>query len=407
LNCCKRTPGNDLVITNGCGANNVCVGFNDHDQCNVNQHALHCNPCCPEGNIAFTPEGNIVKENGRVVLIAGACPNCDNDQGNPNLGLPAIYPLDYCLTENIKWKSRPNNNKDELDLPAMDLMTRSEAAAKTVLKSSTSQCVESAKVAEPRECDTADQCWSKYPDMFCPQCLEDAGLCVDIGDDASLDDVALFSSSVQGNLNCCKRTPGTSGIITNGCGANNVCIGFNQLDQCEVNDKAAYCNPYCPDGNVLFQTVKNGTPGTPKPLNGTPDNGFKWKYGADGASRVFALDSKGDVMFDPDGCPGLANNNGADNTGVAKPMVRIYPMTWCKCSDVKWKDRAGKQIDEVEASCGMATVGFGVDDAVTVVPPPTTAPTDAPRPTRVPAPAPARRGRPSPNSNIILISGEI
>jgi len=323
LNCCKRTPGNDLVITNGCGANNVCVGFNDLDQCEVNQHALHCNPCCPEGNIVRNGDGSINKVNGRVEINPDACGGCEND-GKP---MVEIYPIEFCTTEAVKWKLRPNNDPtDTIELELMQSMKKSElgsAPAPGVVQCKSEQ-------PEPKECAVADDCYGLFPNMVCPQCTTE-GRCMDIGNfdptatDASLIDWASdFASSVKGNLNCCKRTPGTTGIITNGCGANNICIGFMQNDQCEVNDKAAYCNPYCPDGNVLY---KDGT---------------------------FATDDKGHVLYDdtfgPTGkCPLLDNRNGADNDGVQKPMPRIFPLSWCNCRNVKWS--VSGPNDQVDAFC--------------------------------------------------------
>mmetsp|Transcript_5883 Transcript_5883/g.14461 ORF Transcript_5883/g.14461 Transcript_5883/m.14461 type:complete len:563 (+) Transcript_5883:275-1963(+) len=376
LNCCKRTPGNDLVITNGCGANNVCVGFNDHDQCNVNQHALHCNPCCPGGNVIFDEvTGEVTKENGRVVIdqeICSTLPNtCFNDQGNQH-HFPTIYPIEFCLTDKIKWKERKGNPIDLIDSDGTlaDLAVEVKAAADN--GSLLSEVISTANVLstdpvvgvgqcdspapEPvSECVTADECWAKpeNKDWFCPKCVVDdngIGRCVDVADVDNENALAEFVGGIKGNLNCCKRTPGTEGIITNGCGANNICIGFRENDQCEVNNKAAYCNLYCPGGNVLCQTGEDGT-GTPQLCGDESVTDF---YMPDGKKR-FAVDGSGTIKYNESHLLSpecnLDNRNGADDTGNQKPMPPVFPMSYCKCRDVKWKE-TGNDPDTMMEMCG-------------------------------------------------------
>jgi hypothetical protein len=288
-----------------------------------------------------------VKENGLVKVDQDACPMCTNDQGKTGQGLPAIYPIEFCLTENIKWKERTTNSKADMDLDATLAALVTQAAGGTPIATVTTSpaierlsCDGTPTPATVRECEKADDCWAKYEDWMCPKCITETGTCVDVADVSDPDALAEFSSGVKGNLNCCKRTPGNDNIITNGCGANNICIGFNIDDQCEVNDKAAYCNPYCPNGNVL-----------------TDPN--------DKTGMTFLTDSKGTVLFDKTLCDNvplvysngstttisLGNFNGADNTGVEKEMVRIYPMTYCKCRDVKWKTVGGGETDTVTEMC--------------------------------------------------------
>ncbi|KAG7363797.1 outer membrane adhesin like protein [Nitzschia inconspicua] len=270
LNCCKRTPGNDLVIANGCGANNICFGFNLNDQCEVNQHAAYCHPSCPGGNL-----------NAALTAIDPTkCTHLGNDQGSK--GMPFIYPMDYCMTRDIKWKKGISGQWTEM--PPLDKKT-----APVDPKPTTSA------VCNPPitpECVDALDCVNhpKHDAMQCPSCV--SGMCINMPED------------INGNLNCCKITPGnTKGIITNGCGANNICWGFNENDQCEVNQHAAYCHPSCPLGN---------------------------------------LDSKGKV--DPTKCTHMDNDQGS------KGMPPIYPMSYCACRDIKWKNN--DTVDNIPVSCG-------------------------------------------------------
>jgi hypothetical protein len=176
----------------------------------------------------------------------------------------------------------------------------------------------------------------------------------------------------KGNVNCCKRTPGTENIITNGCGANNICIGFNQMDQCEVNDKAAYCHIDCPGGNVYCKTKQGGEDLCSKETPTVDNSGWKLleKTLDDGTvvqRKVFATDNKGAVKYyeyddwkkgdthtmDLDSCQ-LGNYNSKHNDGVPKPMVRVFPMDWCMCRNVYWKQQQA-DTDTTWPDGGMCT----------------------------------------------------
>jgi hypothetical protein len=339
LNCCKRTPGNDLVITNGCGANNICVGFNVNDQCEVNQHSLYCNPCCPDGNI-YREGGKTVIENGKVKITAACDSKCKNEQGSK--GLPAIYPINFCTTESVKWIDRPGNNPT--DIVDVSIFSNNGTIASMPLPKAPAVSCATPDPQPGPVCQVADDCYAQYPTMICPSCSN--GVCVDIGDvNSTSQELLEFASSVKGNLNCCKRTPGTSGIITNGCGANNICIGFNKDDQCEVNSKAAYCNPFCPDGNIMMSDgkfqVENGSP----KLNHT--------------------------VIGTEAC-NVTNNNGKDNNGFAKPIPPIFPMWYCNCRDIKWKATGAGPTDTVQEWCVVSggsvtslTSEIGVDTSST------------------------------------------
>jgi hypothetical protein len=264
LNCCKRTPGNDLVITNGCGANNICFGFNDHDQCEVNQHAAYCNPTCWSGNLdenLENPSWDKCRDYyGKAVTI-------DNDQGSKSV--PKIYPMEYCMNTNIYWKQRSKGDVE----PPMESNPEFSASAKPVEPDLSSLGTECEPPKEP-ECVYDIDCLDhpNHDPMFCPTC--EGGMCVAKPYDGN------------GNLNCCKRTPGNDLVITNGCGANNICWGFHDDDQCEVNQHAAYCHPSCPEGNVDLQTgeIIEGAcdPGMVDPHNGITNN-----QGSAGLPRVF------------------------------------------------------------------------------------------------------------------------
>jgi hypothetical protein len=214
LNCCKRTPGNDLVITNGCGANNICFGFNDHDQCEVNQHAAYCHPSCPGGNL----------NDAMTAIDSSKCTHMDNDQGSK--GMPWIYPMDYCMSRDIKWKNGISAQWTEM--PPLE----TGSAPKDPIPTTNAICDPPITQECVDDIDCLDH--ANHDPMFCPKCQ--AGICV--------------NQVPKGNLNCCKYTLGTGNILTNGCGANNICFGFNDHDQCEVNGKSAYCHPSCPLGNM-------------------------------------------------------------------------------------------------------------------------------------------------------------
>jgi hypothetical protein len=103
--------------------------------------------------------------------------------------------------------------------------------------------------------------------MFCPKCVRKGqattGVC------------EAQSPKGNGNLNHHKRTPGNDPVVTNGCGAINFCFGFNQNDQCEVNQHASYCHPMCPGGKNMgipeatLTLVASVTLGMTKYPNGT------------------------------------------------------------------------------------------------------------------------------------------
>jgi hypothetical protein len=228
VNCCKRTPGNDLVITNGCGANNICFGFRNYDQCEVNQHAAYCHPGCYYGNIG--PNLNLAPDFSRCTNKEGVATTIGNNQGSKPITM--IYPMSYCMTRDIKWKNDITGKWEEN--PAYDGLSTPVLAAEAGL-------VCAAPPLDPIPCDDWTDCLNFYSDtMFCPACVK-----------KSQDTVGYCEAQLpNGNKNCCKRTPGNELVITNGCGANNICFGFNQNDQCEVNQHAAYCHPMCPDGNL-------------------------------------------------------------------------------------------------------------------------------------------------------------
>ncbi|KAG7339592.1 PT repeat-containing protein [Nitzschia inconspicua] len=183
--------------------------------------------------------------------------------------------------------------------------------------------------APPPQCVTAMDCLNR--DVFgilnCPSCVNN---------------VCVPKPSGNGNLNCCKRTPGNDLVITNGCGANNICFGFNDNDQCEVNQHAAYCHPSCPGGN----------------LNAAMN------------------------AIDPTKCTNLGNDQGS------KGMPFIYPLSYCACRDIKWKNNGN--VDEIPASCGA-----------TIVPPVTSSPT--PNPTAAPTPGPTNKPSSAP-TNVVTNS---
>ncbi|KAG7339593.1 peptidoglycan-binding domain protein [Nitzschia inconspicua] len=325
LNCCKRTPGNDLVITNGCGANNICFGFNDNDQCEVNQHAAYCHPSCPGGNL-----------NAAMTAIDPTkCTNLGNDQGSK--GMPFIYPMDYCMTRDIKWKNGMTGQWLEnppllIGTPPVNPKPATPAVCNPPI---TPECVFAT--------DCIDH--PNHDPMFCPSCV--SGMCIN-------------KPEVNGNLNCCKRTPGNDLVITNGCGANNLCFGFHEDDQCEVNQHAAYCNPYCPGGNV-------------KIVNGKE-------------------------VIDTTKCLNLSNDK--------KALPLIYPLEWCKFRDVKWKKNGDFESFNIPGS------SYGLTDAPTTSPTikPTSAPTKSPTPmpisptgtqppTKPPTPSPTVKPSSSPTTS--------
>ncbi|KAL3923331.1 MAG: hypothetical protein SGILL_001718 [Bacillariaceae sp.] len=271
VNCCKRTPGNDLVITNGCGANNICFGFRDHDQCEVNQHAAYCNPDCWDGNIGENLD--LSPSWDRCNLKDGSASTIGNDQGSKPV--TKIHPMWYCMTRDIKWKNGITGEWDEH--PMID------TGADPVLEEEIGTACEEEPEQVP--CEDWQDCVEFFSDtMFCPKCKK-------TGNSASGYCEAQAPKG-NGNLNCCKITPGNDGIVTNGCGANNICFGFNEHDQCEVNQHAAYCNPHCPDGNMN-------------------DDG---------------------TAVDPNKCTHIKNDQGS------KWDTPIHPMEWCLSRDVKWKD---------------------------------------------------------------------
>jgi hypothetical protein len=201
----------------------------------------------------------------RTAIVAGACPMLSNDQGTA--GMPWIYPMDYCMTRDIKWKNGMGEQWG--DFPSIEVGTPPVNAVPSTAVACNPPFVPECEM----DWDCVDH--ANHDPMFCPSC--EAGICVN-------------KPEVHGNLNCCKRTPGNELVITNGCGANNICFGFHEDDQCEVNQHSAYCNPYCPGGN---------------------------------------LDASGNI--DPTKCTNLSDDNN-------KALPKIYPLAWCQYRDVKWKN---------------------------------------------------------------------
>ncbi|KAL3916405.1 MAG: hypothetical protein SGILL_005196 [Bacillariaceae sp.] len=208
----------------------------------------------------------------------------DNDQGSK--AVTQIYPLSYCVNTEIKWKDRSKGDV-EPPIDSNDLFTTDATIAVKDISENDILC--DPPITD--ECADDIDCLA-HPDhdvMFCPQCIE--GMCIN-------------RPEPNGNLNCCKRTPGNDLVITNGCGANNICFGFNDHDQCEVNQHAAYCHPSCMEGN---------------------------------------LDSDGNIIGDGT-CGGkLENDQGS------KGMPKVFPMGVCKCTDVKFKTSGA--FSEIPQTC--------------------------------------------------------
>ena len=269
VNCCKRTPGKNLVITNGCGANNICFGFRDHDQCEVNQHAAYCHHNCYYGNIG--PNMDEDPDFSKCTDINHNHKTIENDQGSKPI--TKIYPMEYCLTRDIKWKNGitgywTENPPFDSDTPPVLPAVQPDLTCDTPPED------------DAIVCEDWTDCVDYFGDtMSCPKCVKKGNAATGVCED-------VYTGN--GNLNCCKVTPGTGGIMTNGCGANNICWGFNDHDQCEVNQHAAYCHPGCPGGN---------------------------------------MDSKGNVV--PCKCGHLWNDQGS------KWDTPIYPMKWCTDRDIK------------------------------------------------------------------------
>jgi hypothetical protein len=141
--------------------------------------------------------------------------------------MPWIYPISYCMTRDIKWKNGVSGQW--IEMPPL------QNGSPPVNPVPTTGTVCNPPITPECVVDTDCLDHPNHDPMFCPSC--EAGMCIN-------------KPEVNGNLNCCKRTPGNELVITNGCGANNICFGFNENDQCEVNQHASYCHPLCKDGNL-------------------------------------------------------------------------------------------------------------------------------------------------------------